>query len=68
MAKPAIAQVSSKGRGKGRAPTAKVDIGKAGTSALVDIGKAGASAQSDKPDVQMLDEDENVVVETESTE
>ena len=57
MAKPATAQGASKGRGKGRAPTAKVDIGKAGTS-----------AQADKSDSQMLDDDANVVVETESTE
>ena len=44
-----------------------VDIGKAGTSAQVDIGKAGPSTQADKSDVQM-DEDENVMVETESAE
>ena len=66
MAKLATAQVAS--RGKGRAPTAMVDIGKAGPSAQVDIGKAGPSTQADTSDVQMLDEDENVVVETESTE
>ena len=66
MAKLATAQVAS--RGKGRAPTAMVDIGKAGPSAQVDIGKAGPSTKADKSDIQMLDEDENVVVETESAE
>ena len=58
VAKPATAQVA-KGRGKGRTPQAKVDIGKAGTSAQaeagtsaqVDIGKAGPSTQADKSDV-----------------
>ena len=57
MARPTTAQGASKGRGKGRATNAKVDIGKAGTS-----------AQADKSDNQMLDDDDNVVVETESTE
>ena len=49
----------NRGRGKGRTPLAKVDIGKAGTSAQaeagtsaqVDIGKAGPSTQADKSDV-----------------
>ena len=57
VAKPPTAQKASKGRGKSRAPTAKVDIGKAGTN-----------AQADKLDSQMLDDDDNVVVENESTE
>ena len=63
----ATAQVA-KGWGKGRTPPAKVDIGKAGTRAQVDISKAGPSTQADKSDVQMLDADDNVVVETESAE
>ena len=56
VAKPPIDQGASKGRGKGRSPTVKVDIGKAGTS-----------AQADKLDSQMLHDDDNVVVENEST-
>ena len=44
------------GRGKGRVPTVKVDIGKAGTS-----------DQADKVDSQMPYDDDNVVVENEST-
>ena len=43
VAKPATTQ----GANKGRAPTAKVDSGKAGTSAKADIGKAGTIAQAD---------------------
>ena len=56
VAKPPTAQGASKGRGKGRVPTIKVDIGKARTS-----------AQADKVDSQMLYDDDNVVVENEST-
>ena len=41
----------------------------AGTSDQVDIGKAvPSSTQTDKSDVQMLDVDDNVVLETESAE
>ena len=50
MAKPPTAQGASKGRGKGRAPNSKVDIGKAGTS-----------AQADTLDSQMLDDDDNII-------
>ena len=57
VAKPPTAQGASKDKGKSRAPNAKVDIGKAGTS-----------AQADKSDSHMLDDDANVVVETELTE
>ena len=75
VAKPATAQVA-RGRGKGRTPQAKVDIGKAGTSAQVEAGtsgqvdtdKAGPSTQADRSDIQMLDVDEIILAETESAE
>ena len=75
VAKPATAQVA-RGRGKGRTPQAKVNIGKAGTSAQVeartsgqvDTDKVGPSTQADISDIQMQDVEEIILAENESAD